>query len=178
MVVMGMGFADLSAEIGYRILDEAEETFGLRTLILERAAAGNYPQPVSVPDLLFWLEKEARLQADHLYDDTLFYGQRESYVRAIFGLVMELRAWGFTPSLPPWAVYTLTDTNIQNFGSLIEAARALPDDIQLYNQALEAAPIRYLLPVPSMAIEAALACIQTNQAHPVENVSTKAEMPG
>jgi hypothetical protein len=110
MVVMGMDFTDLSAEIGHRILDEAEEAFGLRSLILERAAVGKHLRPVSVPEFLFWLEAEARLQADHLYDDILFFDQRESYVRTLFGLVMELRAWGFTPALPPGATYLLAVT--------------------------------------------------------------------
>jgi hypothetical protein len=168
MVVMGMGFTDLSVEIGHRILDETEEAFGLRSLILERADFGNQPRPVSIPDYLFWLEEEARLQAGQLYNDILFYNQHEAYVRTLFGLVMELRAWGFTPSLPPWAVYALSDTEVQTFGSLVEAACALPDDLQLNDHDVEAAPIRYLLPVPGPAIEAALERVQDDQAHPID----------
>ena len=168
MVVMGLGFTDLSTEIGHRILDEAEEAFSLRSLLLERAAFGCHPRPVSVPDFLFWLEEEARLQAGQLYDDILFFNQRESYVRTLFGLVMELRAWGFTPSLPPWAVYTISDTETQTFDSMIEAIHALPDDVQLNDQDPGVAPIRCLLPAPIPAIAAALECIQAEQAHPME----------
>jgi hypothetical protein len=168
MVVMGMGFTDLSTEIGHRILDEAEEAFGLRSLLLERAALGHHPRPVSIPDFLFWLEEEARLQAGQLYKDILFYDRQESYVRTLFGLVMELRAWGFTPSLPPWAVFTLSDRDTQIFASLKEAVHALLDDVQLNVQDPGAAPIRYLLPAPGPAIAAALERLHEDQTHPIE----------
>ena len=175
MVVMGMGFTDLSAEIGHRILDEAEEAFGLRSLILERAAAGNHPRPVAVPDFLFWLEAEARLQADHLYDDILFFDQRESYVRTLFGLVMELRAWGFTPALPPGATYILSNgqggcqllpaEQPQTFPDLLEAAGAWQDLSQDDHFAPE---LNYLVSVPPQVVAAALERIQATQSQPLE----------
>jgi len=117
MVVTPVGFADLSQEMGHRILADAEEAFGLRSLILERATLGNWPRPVSIPEFLFWLEDEARLQAAQLYDDILFFDQQETYVRALFGVAMELRAWGFAPALPPWAIFAPHSPNEKRNGA-------------------------------------------------------------
>ena len=181
MVVMGMGFTNLSEEIGHRILGEAEDAFGLRTQILKRAAVDNHPRPVSVPDFLFWLEEEARLQADHLYDDILLFDRRESYVLAIFGLVMELRAWGFTPLLPPDVAYILgssasNDQGVchllprdqpQTFPNLLGAAGAWLD---LAQDAPPLPEIHYLVPVPPQLVEAALYRIQATQAQPMKSV--------
>ncbi|MBN1666907.1 MAG: hypothetical protein JW862_07450 [Anaerolineales bacterium] len=175
MVVMGMGFTDLSVEIGHHILDEAEEAFGLRSLLLERAASGHQPRPASVPDFLFWLESEARLQADHLYDDILFFDQHESYVRTLFGLVMELRAWGFTPALPPSATFILANSQgdcqllpaeqPQTFPNLLDAANAWLDLVQ---DAQLAPELNYLVSVPPQVVAAALERIQATQSQPLE----------
>jgi hypothetical protein len=164
MVVMPIGFADLSEEMGYRILTDAEEAFGIRSLILERTASGNWPRPVSIPEYLLWLEDEARLQARQLYADILFFRQQEAYVRALFGVAMELRSWGFTPALPPWATFTLINTESvcieregefpllpaeapHTFGSLQDAALALAELTWQNGHSLDTLQIYTLEPV-------------------------------
>ena len=173
MVVMPVGFADLSAEMGHRILADAEEAFGIRSLILERSATGNWPRPVSIPEYLFWLETETRLQAGQLYNDILFYRQNEPYVRALFGIVMELRAWGFTPALPPWVTFTLVNTESigvdqdgefpllpaespHTYDSLVDASQALADLIRQHGHSLNTIKIFTLEPVSQTKILAAI----------------------
>ncbi len=171
-VVMPVGFTDLSKEMGHRILAEAEEAFGLLSLIWERANAGNWDRPTSIPEYLFWLEDEARLQARTLYDDILFFRQNEPYVRALFGVAMELRTWGFTPALPPWATFTLVNTESvsverdgelpllpaespHTFGSLANAAQVLTELIQQSGRNLNTIQVHTLEPVSSALVQAA-----------------------
>lgn len=79
-----------------RILDEAEEAFGARSLAMERAACGNWGQPETVADYLLWVEDEASIQ-EELDEDPV-------YIKALLGLAEEIRALGFEPSPPPWNV--------------------------------------------------------------------------
>jgi len=176
MVVMPVGFADLSEEMGHRILADAEEAFGLRSLILERSASGNWPRPVSIPEYLFWLEEEARLHVSQLYDDILFYRRNEPFVRALFGIAMELRTWGFTPALPPWATFALVNTesvcverdgelplmpaeSTHTFGSLSDAAQVLAELIQHNGYSLNTIQVHTLELVSEAMVQAALQAI-------------------
>jgi hypothetical protein len=77
-----------------RILDEAEEAFGARSLARERVACGNWAQPETVADYLLWIEDEATLQEET--------GEDPIYARALRGIADEIRALGFQPSPPPW----------------------------------------------------------------------------
>jgi hypothetical protein len=47
-----------------RILDEAEEACGARSLVRERAACRNWALPETVADYLRWIEDEATLQEE------------------------------------------------------------------------------------------------------------------
>jgi hypothetical protein len=77
-----------------RILDEAEEAFGARSLAKERATCGYWELPQTVADYLLWIEDEASRQ-EELDEDLV-------YVKALKGVTVEIRALGFEPSPPPW----------------------------------------------------------------------------
>ena len=78
----------------YRILDEAEEASGVRSLAKERAACGYWDLPQTVAEYLLWIEEEASRQ-EELVEDLV-------YLKALKGVADEIRALGFEPSPPPW----------------------------------------------------------------------------
>ena len=77
-----------------RILDEAEEAFGARSLAFERASDGGWTAPENIPDFLLWLEDEAEVQESS--------GEDKVYAHALRGLANELRTLGYWPSPAPW----------------------------------------------------------------------------
>ena len=76
-----------------RILDDAEEAFGARSIAKKRADYGNWDQPETITDFLLWVEDEAKLQ-EALGEDPI-------YAKALRGVANEIRALGFVPSSPP-----------------------------------------------------------------------------
>ena len=82
------------SRLANRILDDAEEAFGARSLALERATCGNWAPPETVADFLLWVEDEASIQ-EELNEDPVF-------AKALHGVANEIRALGFEPSPPPW----------------------------------------------------------------------------
>lgn len=82
------------AEKVNRILDEAEDAFDGRTLVGERAAAGSWNAPQTIPDFLFWLEDEAEIQESG--------GEEKAYAQVLRGVANELRSLGYQPSPAPW----------------------------------------------------------------------------
>lgn len=89
-------------EVALRILDDAEEALGAKSMAQERAANGNWRQPANVADFLFWIEDEATIQEDQLRISTREARSRIHYTRALRGVANELRELGFVPSPPPW----------------------------------------------------------------------------
>ena len=85
-----------------RILDEADEAFAARRVAEERAAKGRFPRPVSIPDYLFWIEDELRLQGIYRLNQPQEQTQQRIYLQALFELTRELRWLGFVPSPAPW----------------------------------------------------------------------------
>ena len=94
LLVQADGSRGSSENLANRILDEAEEAFGARSLARERAACGNWEPPVTVADYLLWVEDEAALQ-EELGEDLIF-------AKALRGIANEIRALGFEASSPPW----------------------------------------------------------------------------
>ncbi len=101
--------AETAEAIANRMLDEAEEAFNIKSTARERAAGGKkatggeWPEPISIPDYLFWIEDEAQTM------DSLTFAEdnpdrNEIYIQALKDLAQELRGLGFTPSPPPWEV--------------------------------------------------------------------------
>ena len=93
-----------SENLANRILDEAEEAFGARSLARERAACpplGNWESPVTVADYLLWVEDEAALQ-EELGEDLI-------YAKALRGIADEIRALGIQASPPPWEKFTVNE---------------------------------------------------------------------
>ena len=96
---------------------------------------------------------------------------------------MELRAWGFTPALPPGATFILADgqgdgqlllsEQPQTFHNLLEAANAWLDVAQDDQLAPE---IHYLVPVSEQAVAAALERVQAQQSEPIESISVSVPM--
>ena len=82
------------AEKANRILDEAEDAFAGRSLACERATAGGWNAPQTIPDFLFWLEDEADVQESS--------GEDKSYAQALRGVANELRSLGYQPAPAPW----------------------------------------------------------------------------
>lgn len=92
-----------SAEVlANRILDDAQEAFAARNVAEERAANGRFPRPVSIPDYLFWIEDELRLQGTYRLNQPQEQTQQRIYLQALFELTRELRWLGFVPSPAPW----------------------------------------------------------------------------
>jgi len=90
LVVPADGSQISSENLANRILDEAEEAFGARSLARERAACGNWEPPVTVADYLLWVEDEAALQ-EELGEDLI-------YAKALRGIANEIRELGFEAS--------------------------------------------------------------------------------
>jgi hypothetical protein len=89
-------------EIALRILEDAEDAFGAKSMAQERAANGNWPQPANIADFLFWIEDEATIQEDRLRTQTRGARIRRPYAEALRGVAQELRELGFRPATPPW----------------------------------------------------------------------------
>jgi hypothetical protein len=101
LVVPADGDQVSSENLANRILDEAEEAFGTRSLARERAACGNWESPVTVADYLLWVEDEAALQ-EELGEDLI-------YAKALRGIANEIRELGFEASPPPWEKVTVNE---------------------------------------------------------------------
>jgi hypothetical protein len=86
----------------WRILADAEEALGAKSMARERAACGNWPRPHTIPDFLMWLEDEASIQEQQIADHPEEAGERMPYVQALRGLAEELRQLGFEPAPVPW----------------------------------------------------------------------------
>ncbi|HWQ83570.1 MAG TPA: hypothetical protein VN363_03325, partial [Anaerolineales bacterium] len=80
--------------LAHRILDEADEAFAARKVAEERAAKGRFPRPVSIPDYLFWIEDELRLQGIYRLNQPQEQTQQRIYLQALFELTRELRWLG------------------------------------------------------------------------------------
>jgi hypothetical protein len=89
--------------LGWQMLAEAEEALGAKSMARERAACGNWPKPRTIQDYLMWLEDEAARSERQAADHTEESRKRLPYVRALRGLVEELRQLGFEPNPSPWA---------------------------------------------------------------------------
>ena len=185
MVVVMAGFIDLSEIMAGRILDEAEQCLEARTLADERAAIGEWPAPQTISDYLFWIEDEAQYQADQI--GTVAIDERksqEAYTRALAGVAIELRGWGFKPSLPPWGDkyvlvnesmgiaflgregehYVMPGEDPHTYGSLEDAAEGLQTMIDEYDHTPQSSPIYRLVSVPLSDVYAALAHVQVEES--------------
>lgn len=89
-------------EVGLRILDDAEEALGAKSMAQERAANGSWSQPANSADHLFWIEDEATIQEDQLRICSREARSHLPCARAMRGVANELRELGFIPSPPPW----------------------------------------------------------------------------
>jgi hypothetical protein len=76
------------------ILDEAERSLGLKSLAQERAANGNWPNPETISDYLFWVEDEMSQQGG--------WPQNRRYANQLRKVAEGLRQLGFLPSIAPW----------------------------------------------------------------------------
>ena len=94
LVIPADGDQVSSENLANRILDEAEEAFGARSLARERAACGNWELPVTIADYLLWVEDETALQEE--------LGEDRIYAKALRGIANEIRKLGFEASSPPW----------------------------------------------------------------------------
>jgi hypothetical protein len=94
LLVQADGSQISSENLANRMLDEAEEAFGARSLARERAACGNWEPSVTVADYLLWVEDEAALQ-EGLGEDLI-------YAKALRVIANEIRELGFEASPPPW----------------------------------------------------------------------------
>ena len=97
LMVQADGSRVSSENLANRMLDEAEEAFGARSLARERAACpplGNREPPVTVADALLWVEDEAALQEE--------LGEDPIYAKALRGIADEIRALGIQAFSPPW----------------------------------------------------------------------------
>jgi hypothetical protein len=89
-------------EVALRILEDAEEALGAKSMAQMRAANGSWRQPANVADFLFWIEDEAIVQEDQQRTGSRESRSRRHYTRALRGVANELRELGFVPSPPPW----------------------------------------------------------------------------
>ena len=103
----GVELAASDQELAWRILDEAEEAFKAKSLARERAVCGNWPMPSTIPDYLFWIEFEAKIQdqkaADSQVGSSLEQSECFILAKALHGVAGELRQLGFSPSPDPWS---------------------------------------------------------------------------
>ena len=90
--------------LAWRMLIEAQEALGVKSMARERAACGHWPAPHTIQDYLMWLEDEASIQEQQSAGHPKEAAERASYTRALRGLAEELRELGFEPAPVPWAV--------------------------------------------------------------------------
>lgn len=95
--------------LAWRMLAEAEEAFGAKSMALERSACGGWPTPRSVADFLMWLEDEAEIQQQQSADHPDEMTERLVYAAALSELAAELRGLSFEPSTPPWDAEALQE---------------------------------------------------------------------
>ena len=79
---------------GWRMLQEGEEAFAVMSMVEERAYFDGYEWPITIEEYIYWIEDEARIEAENPEEDD---GEQESYIRALRGLAGELREMGFAP---------------------------------------------------------------------------------
>ena len=184
IVVVDMGFEDLSEIMAGRILDDAEQYLEARTVADERAALGEWPTPQTISDYLFWIEDETQVQTDRIRSIAIEERKsQEAYARALAGVAIELRGWGFEPSLPPWAKYVIINESCgidclgrdgehyvmpgedpHTYGSLEDAAEGLQTMIDEYDHTPQSAPIYRLVAIPPAKVYAALAHVQAEES--------------
>jgi hypothetical protein len=109
-----------------RILDESEEAFAALSMAKERASNGNWPEPSTIPNYLFWIEDEARLQEECGWGHLDEISERSIYARALRNLADELLELGFTPSPAPWT------TPLERPRGLLSRTRNTPDETNHY----------------------------------------------
>jgi hypothetical protein len=82
------------------ILDESDETF----FVLERAASGEWPQPITPSDFMAWFADEAEIQRDQVEGehDAQEIKDRLAYADKLDTIVGRLAAQGITPGVLPW----------------------------------------------------------------------------
>lgn len=99
-VVQAHQVFDKLERAAWQILEEAQDAFEVLSVARERAANGMWPEPEAIEDFLMWIQDESEIQ-DHLVASS----PKKSdliYAVALRGLVGELCALGFEPSMPPW----------------------------------------------------------------------------
>ena len=85
----------------WRILAEADEAFNIKSLVIERAACSNRLAPNTISDYLMYIEEEAEFQEQIAVAGHPKGGQCMILVRALRGVVSELRKLGYTPASTP-----------------------------------------------------------------------------
>ncbi|MEW5869895.1 MAG: hypothetical protein AB1894_11510 [Chloroflexota bacterium] len=105
----GEGRSGQVTALVWRMLTEAEETFGAKSMARERAACGGWPTPRSVADFLMWLEDEVEIQQQQSAGHPNEMTERLAYAAALSELAAELRGLGFEPSTPPWETEALQE---------------------------------------------------------------------
>jgi len=83
-------------QLAWEILGEAEEAFEALSAAQEAAECAGLPQPESIPEYLWWIEREASLQESLLVDDPGNFDR--VYAQALRNLAAELRRLGFSTS--------------------------------------------------------------------------------
>ena len=177
-------FEDLSEIMAGRILDDAEQYLEARTVADERAAIGAWPAPQTISDYLFWIEDETQVQTDRIRSIAIEERKsQEAYARALAGVAIELRGWGFEPSLPPWVKYVIINESRgidclsrdgehyvmpgedpHTYGGLEDAAEGLHTLMIEYDHTPQSAPIYRLVAVPPAKVYAALAHVQAEES--------------
>jgi hypothetical protein len=81
-------------QLAWEILGEAEEAFEALSNTQESAENAGLPQPESIPEYLWWIEREASLQESLLDNDPENYDR--VYAQALRDLAAELSSLGFS----------------------------------------------------------------------------------
>jgi len=81
-------------QLAWDILREAEEAFEALSVAQEAAENAGLPQPESIPEYLWWIEREASLQESLLANDPKNYDR--VFAQALRDLAAELRRLGFS----------------------------------------------------------------------------------
>lgn len=95
---------DANLETIQTILSAWEAHLGILTTVQDRAACGDWPQPETADDYLFWVEAEAQTQEEQInglsgmeLDATI------QYTGHLRQMAAQLRALGVKPSPAPWS---------------------------------------------------------------------------
>ena len=81
-------------QLAWEILREAEEAFEALSIAQEAAENVGLPQPESIPEYLWWIEREASLQESLFVNDPENYDR--VYAQALRDLAAELRGLGLS----------------------------------------------------------------------------------